>query len=256
MPKVLIVDDEESVRGVLCEALTHYLCHTASSAEEALSLLGGNEYDVVVTDISLPGMSGVELFGHIMGRLPDTPVIFISGISDEEYARGLIRMGAFSYFSKPLRLEVFEETVDRATALRKKLTRMSRETFPGPPAPPAEELMRLEREWVEAYRQRDPALLDRVWGDDFVLTNPAGELKNKRQAIGDVVGHTRFEFFTSFDVRGNVFGDMAVATGRLIVKGEYKGEDMTGQYRYTNTYARRAEGWRAIASHITRAEPL
>jgi YesN/AraC family two-component response regulator len=256
MAKVLIVDDEESVRDVLCEALTHHLCHAASSAEQALSLLGENEYDVVLTDISLPGISGVELFGRVMGRLPDTPVIFISSIGDQGYARGLIRMGAFAYLEKPLRLEVVEETVDRAAALHEKLARLHQETFPGSTASPTEELMELERDWAEAYRRRDPALLDRIWADDFMLTDPAGELKNKRQAISDVVGQTRFEFFTAFDVRGNVFGDVSVATGRLLVKGEYKGEDVTGQYRYTNTYAKQGDRWRAIASHITRAEPL
>jgi YesN/AraC family two-component response regulator len=256
MARVLIVDDEERVREVLCEVLRGHTCHTAPSAEQALSLLGENEYDVVVTDISLPGMSGVELFGRVMGRLPDTPVIFISGISDEAYARGLIRMGAFAYIEKPPSLEVVEETVDRAAALHEKLARLSRETFPDSAEPPTEELMKLERDWAEAYRRRDPELLDRVWGDDFMLTNASGELKNKRQAVSDVVGETRFEFFTTFDVRGNVFGDVAVATGRLLVKGEYKGEDVTGQYRYTNTYARQGGRWRAIASHITRADLL
>ncbi len=254
MARVLIVDDEESVRDVLCAALRGHACDTASSAEQALALLDENPYDVVVTDISLPGMSGVELFGHVMGQLPDTTVIFISGIDDGAYARGLIRMGAFSYLVKPLRLEVVEEEVERAAALHEKLVRLSRETFPEAEAVPAEELMRLEREWAEAYRRRDAALLDRVWAEEFMLTDMAGELKNKRQAIGDAVGRARFEFFTSFDVRGNIFGDMAVATGRLLVKGEYMGEDITGQYRYTNTYARQEGVWRTIASHITRTE--
>src|SRR5215216_5041858 len=69
MARVLLVDDEESIRDVLCEALRGHACDAASSAEQALALLGENPYDVVVTDISLPGMSGVELFGHVMGRL-------------------------------------------------------------------------------------------------------------------------------------------------------------------------------------------
>lgn len=256
MARVLIVDDEESVRDVLCEALRGHACDTASSAEQALALLGENRYDVVVTDISLPGMSGVELFGHVMGRLPDTPVIFISGIDDSEYARGLIRMGAFSYLGKPLRLEVVEEEVERAAALHEKLVRLSSETFPEAEATHAEELMRLEREWAEAYRRRDAALLDQFWAEEFMLTNAAGEIKNKRQAIKDVVGEASFEFFTTFDLHGNIFGDVAVATGRLLVKGEYKGDDMTGQYRYTNTYARHGGRWRAIALHITKAESL
>lgn len=256
MARVLIVEDEKRVRELLCEALRNHTCHTASSAEQALTLLGENEYDVVVTDISLPGMSGVELFGSVMGRLPDTPVIFVSGISNEEYARGLIRMGAFSYLEKPPRLEVVEETVDRAAALRDKLARLSRESSPGPSALPTEELMNLERDWAEAYRRRDPAMLDRVWADDFMLMSAVGELKNKRQAVSDVVGRTSFEFFTAFDVRGNVFGDVAVATGRLLIKGAYDGQDVTGQYRYTNTYARQGGRWRAIASHITRTELL
>jgi ketosteroid isomerase-like protein len=62
--------------------------------------------------------------------------------------------------------------------------------------------------------------------------------------------------FITFDVHGNVFGNTAVATGRAIVKGEDKGADVSGQYCYTNTYARRQGRWQAIASHVTRmAQP-
>ena len=79
-------------------------------------------YDVVLTDLSMPGLSGLELLGFVHQRQPDTPVIIITGINDAEYAKGLIKMGAFAYLLKPFRLEQVEETVKRALAYRRRLT--------------------------------------------------------------------------------------------------------------------------------------
>lgn len=78
-------------------------------------------YDVVLTDISMPGLSGLELLGHVRQKYPDTPVIIISGISDKEHAQGLIRLGAFEYLLKPFRLEVVEKSVKRALDRRRRL---------------------------------------------------------------------------------------------------------------------------------------
>ena len=69
----------------------------------------------------MPGLSGLELLGHVRQRQPDTPVIIISGISDQAHAEGLIKLGAFDYLLKPFRLEVVEESVARAVEQRRKL---------------------------------------------------------------------------------------------------------------------------------------
>jgi len=122
MQKVLIVDDDETIRDTLYELLSeNYLCQTAETAEKAFARMEAEDYDVVLTDISLPGLSGLELLGQIRQRFPTTPVIIISGIGDQEHAQGLIRLGAFDFLLKPFSLEAVEKSVKRAVEYRKRV---------------------------------------------------------------------------------------------------------------------------------------
>ena len=121
MAAILIVDDDDAIRDTLYELFSEeHLCHAANTAELALSFLREQSYDVVLTDISMPGLSGVELLSTVRQSQPDTPVIIITGISDETHAEGLKRLGAFDYILKPFRLEKVEESVERALALGKR----------------------------------------------------------------------------------------------------------------------------------------
>ena len=114
MAAILIVDDDDVVRDTLYDLFSDdHLCHAASSAEQALSFVHEQPYDVVLTDISMPGLSGVELLGILRQTQPDTPVIIISGISDRTHAEGLVRLGAFDFILKPFSLEKVEESVGR-----------------------------------------------------------------------------------------------------------------------------------------------
>jgi len=122
MASILVVDDDDAIRDTLYELFSgQYLCHAAETAEKALTLLRSEIYDVVLTDISMPGLSGLELLGHVLQSYPGTPVIVISGIGDQEHAQGLIDLGAFDYLLKPFRLEVVEESVARAITYRRNL---------------------------------------------------------------------------------------------------------------------------------------
>jgi two-component system, NtrC family, response regulator PilR len=115
MAAILIVDDDDAVRDVLYELLCdENLCHSASTAEQALAFIREQPYDVVLTDISMPGLSGVELLGHLRQSQPETPVIIISGIGDRAHAEGLSKLGAFEFIYKPFQLETVEESVSRA----------------------------------------------------------------------------------------------------------------------------------------------
>lgn len=115
MAEILIVDDDDVIRDTLHELLSsEYSCETAGTAEIALAKLQQEPFDVVVTDISMPGFSGLELLRHVRRLYPKTPVIIVSGHGDEEHARELIGMGAFDSLLKPFRLEVVEESVKRA----------------------------------------------------------------------------------------------------------------------------------------------
>ena len=115
MADILVVDDDDVIRDTLCELLAaNYSCQTANTAEEALAKLEAQGFDVVLTDISMPGLNGRELLQRVVEMYPGTPVIIISGHSDQGQAESLLSHGAFDYLLKPFRLEVVEASVKRA----------------------------------------------------------------------------------------------------------------------------------------------
>ncbi len=119
MADILVVDDDDVIRDTLCELLTvDHNCEQANTAEEALRKLEAQSFDVVLTDITMPGLSGSELLTRVLERYPGTPVIMVSGLTDQEHAQRLISLGAFDYLLKPFRLEVVEESVKRAVEHR------------------------------------------------------------------------------------------------------------------------------------------
>ena len=119
MADVLVVDDDDVIRETLLELLEgSYQCQVASTAEEALRKLQAQPFDVVVTDVSMPGLTGGELLERVRELYPETPVIIVSGLSDQEQAHSLISRGAFDYLLKPFRLEMVEESVKRAVEHR------------------------------------------------------------------------------------------------------------------------------------------
>jgi DNA-binding NtrC family response regulator len=119
MATLLIVDDDNNIRETLAELLSaSNECHTADRAEQALAYLDVENYDVVLTDISMPGLSGREVLKRVQENHPATPVIIISGNVNADAGAELLAMGAFAYLPKPFRLEVVEDTVVRALARR------------------------------------------------------------------------------------------------------------------------------------------
>ena len=115
MADILVVDDDDVIRDTLCELLSaDYSCQCVNTAEEALAKLEAQGFDVVLTDISMPGLNGRELLNKVVALYPGTPVIIVSGHSDQAQAESLLNHGAFDYLVKPFRLEVVEESVKRA----------------------------------------------------------------------------------------------------------------------------------------------
>ena len=122
MATVLIVDDDILVRDTLHAFLSlSHECHTADRAEQALAYLDIETYDVVLTDLSMPGLSGREILNYIQEKHPATPVIVISGLPDGGYGHEVIEMGAFAFFTKPFKVDEIEEAVDRAIARHQEL---------------------------------------------------------------------------------------------------------------------------------------
>jgi diguanylate cyclase (GGDEF)-like protein len=114
-PKVLIIDDEEQIRHLLIDVLgSAYDCSDAGSAEEALAALSENKFDLVISDIDMGAMSGLELVPHVHSLSPDTVVVMISGNQDIGFAIEALRVGAFDYITKPIDLRHVEASVERA----------------------------------------------------------------------------------------------------------------------------------------------
>jgi diguanylate cyclase (GGDEF)-like protein len=112
---ILIIDDEEQIRSLLVDLLSaHYQCTDAASAEEAITVLNGGEFDLVISDINMTGISGLDLLPYVHRAYPDAVVIMISGQQTIESAIEAIRGGAFDYIMKPLDLNHVEAAVDRA----------------------------------------------------------------------------------------------------------------------------------------------
>ena len=114
-PRLLIVDDEVEVRSVLHDLLSeNYQTGEASSAEEALTQLRNHDYELVISDITMSGMSGLEMIPHVKVISPDTVIVMISGMQTIESAINALRLGAFDYLMKPFDLRQAEAAIARA----------------------------------------------------------------------------------------------------------------------------------------------
>ncbi len=114
-PRLLIVDDEPGIVSVLYSLLSdQYDCQTARNAGEALDLLKRESFELVMSDIMMPGMSGLELLEEITTSHQDSVVIMISGNLNIQSAIEAMRRGAFDYVTKPFNLSDVETSVERA----------------------------------------------------------------------------------------------------------------------------------------------
>ncbi len=103
MASILVIDDEKSIRNTLKDVLEyeHYTVDTAEDGFHALDLLKENQYDVVLCDIKMPKMDGIEVLDKIMENPGDTQVIMISGHGNIDTAVEAIKKGAFDFIEKP-----------------------------------------------------------------------------------------------------------------------------------------------------------
>jgi len=113
--RLLIVDDETVVRSVLHDLLSNsYECTEAASAEEALEYLQAGAFELVISDITMPGMSGLDMIPHVKAASPQTVIVMISGMQTIESAINALRLGAFDYLMKPFDLRQVEVAIARA----------------------------------------------------------------------------------------------------------------------------------------------
>lgn len=136
-PRLLVVDDEEIARRNLSHILgkEEYEVVTAADGETALQKLESSVFDVILTDLKMGGVDGIELLDRVRVRNPDTRVIVVTGYATVPSAIEAVQKGAFHYIAKPFKLDEVREAVKRA--LEKKTlqanTKGSVLCFAGPP---------------------------------------------------------------------------------------------------------------------------
>lgn len=112
---ILIIDDEPPIRNLLRDFLSEdYGCVEAGSAEEALEILRTRKFELVLSDIQMGGMSGLEMVPRLLELAPETVVVMISGISTIESAIEALRAGVFDYITKPFNFQQVGAVILRA----------------------------------------------------------------------------------------------------------------------------------------------
>ncbi len=128
--RILIVDDDRS----MCEMLEDDLRERAfdptwrTSAEEAFAVLKENEFDVVLTDIQMPAINGIDLCKRVVKSQPDVPVVVMTAFGSMDSAVSALRAGAYDFVTKPIDLEMLAFTLERAVnhrSLQEKVKKLS-----------------------------------------------------------------------------------------------------------------------------------
>lgn len=119
---ILLVDDEEEFVSTLAERLEirGFESEAANSGDQALSLIESNDYDVVVLDVKMPGMDGLEVMDHIKTRRPEMPVILLTGHGSTKEGMDGMHKGAFDYLMKPLDIDELISKIQEALGGRSK----------------------------------------------------------------------------------------------------------------------------------------
>jgi signal transduction histidine kinase len=117
--RILVVDDENGIRQSLRILLKEdHEVHLAEGAAAALRVLEHNPIDVIITDLRMPGKSGVDLLRHVKADYPDVEVIILTGYGELETAMKAVELGAFAYVVKPFNYEAMLEYVAKALEKR------------------------------------------------------------------------------------------------------------------------------------------
>ena len=115
---ILVVDDEPDVADLIRQRFRHevrqglYVLHFADSGEAALTMLAEGirpELIVILSDINMPGMDGLELLGEIKQRRPDVPVMMVTAYGDDERRRIAVERGAAKFIAKPVDFEFLKQ---------------------------------------------------------------------------------------------------------------------------------------------------
>jgi two-component system response regulator AtoC len=150
---ILVVDDDAYTRDIFEQKLEHsgYEVETAESAEEALGKVKRVDPQLIITDLRMPGMDGLQLLEKVKGSMPDVDVIVVTGHEDMTSAVSAMKAGAFDYIVKPVNLKEVDALVERCLR-EQELNRQVREAEQG--------VEELEEDTAQDVVGRNPAMIE------------------------------------------------------------------------------------------------
>jgi cyclic di-GMP phosphodiesterase len=193
--RVLIVDDETSVRRVMAAVLVQlgFPCETAASGDEALRILETHRIDAVISDLQMPGMSGMELLGKVRQRYPQMVFLVVTGVDDIRVGVQAMRQGADDYLVKPLQVDANIVLASLTRALHVKRLEQEVENY----------RHHLEQIVAEQTQQLRDALhqIERSYDHTLEVLGAAIDLRDSPTA-----GHSRRVFLYSIEIAKAIGG--------------------------------------------------
>jgi EAL domain-containing protein (putative c-di-GMP-specific phosphodiesterase class I)/CheY-like chemotaxis protein len=221
IPKVLVVDDEPAIRRVLSDFLKMegFAVETAADGEAAVSRLTAGQYDVVISDLKMPKLGGLELLGEVAKLNPDALTIVMTGFGTVDTAIHAMKAGAYDYILKPFKVDVVLATIVQGLARKRKEVEEGFLPFPPPRATLA--LKSSFRRAVDTLWLAFQPILTRngqeVYGHEVLLrsdepnmTDPvqvleAAELLGSLDELGRVIRQRAVEAFVQLPSEGLMF---------------------------------------------------
>ncbi len=115
-------------------------------------------------------------------------------------------------------------------------------------------LIDLEQKWVDAFQNKDAVAIEQIEAPGYVFVNAKGQITGKAEDVADAKNGAYEAQFRLENLKVHLFGDTAVVTGQNVIKGKYKGEDVTGTYAFVDTWIKRGGQWQAAASGGTKMQ--
>lgn len=116
-----------------------------------------------------------------------------------------------------------------------------------------EQIKKLEQDWANAVAKGDSSAIEKYEASDIVNTDPAGRVTDRAQDVQDVKsGDLKFTSLQLSDMQVHMYGNTAVVTGLGDLKGSFKGQDISGTYRFTDTWVNREGKWQCVATESTK----
>jgi len=210
--RVLLVDDDPALLEALAEAialrLPSVITDACDSAEKALNHVSATNYDVIISDIKMPGMDGIGLLGAMKDILPDTPVLLITGHGETDLAIQALRTGAFDLIQKPLDRDYFAAALLRAIDVKRLKDQVAAQQLA---------LQNHATELERGIQERTLELEKALQAKDEFLSLVSHELRNPMTVImGNAEALHRYGDVLAPEARSEALTDLRLSTKRLM----------------------------------------